>query len=106
MSQLAQWKEKEFNDALKSDSISLVEFSATWCGACKKTEPVVAALAQDYPTVSFAKVDVAESPELASRMSVMSLPNILIIAGGKVKEQIIGAANRAKIEEKLRKVIG
>jgi hypothetical protein len=37
-------------------------------------------------------------------MGVMSLPNILFIVDGKIKEQIIGLAQKAKIEEKLAKL--
>ncbi len=104
-SQLAEWHENEFNVAMKAPEISVIEFGAPWCHACKATEPVVAELAGDYPNVKFAKIDVSKNPALASRMGVMSLPNILILANGKIVEQIIGAANRAKIEEKLKKVV-
>lgn len=102
---LTEWSEGEFNAAMKSDSVSVVEFGATWCASCKATEPVIAELSSTYANVTFAKIDVAKNAALASRMGVMSLPNIIIMTKGKVVEQIIGAANRAKIEEKLKKVI-
>ncbi len=103
---LIEWQEKEFSAAFVAKEVTVVEFSAPWCGACKATEPVVAALSKDYPEIQFAKIDVAQNPALASKMGVMSLPNILIISDGKVIEQIIGAANRAKIEDKLKKALG
>lgn len=102
---LTEWSENEFNTAMKNDNVSVVEFGATWCASCKATEPVLAELANDYSTVTFAKIDVAKNAALASRMGVMSLPNIIIMAKGKVIEQIIGGANRAKIEEKLKKAL-
>jgi thioredoxin 1 len=103
--QLMEWQEKDFDAALKTKEITVVEFSAPWCGACKITEPVVAEVANDYPNIKFAKIDVSKNAGLASRMGVMSLPNILFIVDGKVTEQIIGAANRVKIEDKLKKLI-
>jgi thioredoxin 1 len=101
---LTEWSEGEFNTAMKNDGISVVEFGAAWCASCKATEPILAELASTYTGVTFAKIDVAKSPALASRMGVMSLPNIIIMTKGKVVEQIIGGANRAKIEERLKKV--
>ncbi|MEI6040113.1 MAG: thioredoxin family protein [Candidatus Berkelbacteria bacterium] len=103
--QLIEWKEEEFTAAQQEKGIAVVEFGAPWCAACKMTEPAVAAISADYPNVKFAKVDVATNPALAAKMGVMSLPNILILVDGKIKEQIIGGANRAKIEEKLKKFI-
>jgi thioredoxin 1 len=103
--QLTVWMEKDFNEALEAKHISVVEFGAPWCAACKATEPIVAEIAKDFPDIKFSKINVAENPQLASKMGVMSLPNILIISNGKVVDQIIGGANRAKIEEKIRKII-
>ena len=104
--QLIEWQEQDFTTALKTKDVTVVEFGAPWCNACKMTEPVVEELAKDYSNIKFAKIDVSKNPGLASKMGVMSLPNILILSEGKVVEQIIGAANRVKIEEKLKKVLG
>ena len=102
---LKEWQEKEFNDFLKAKKIGVVEFGATWCSACKATEPIVAELSSQYDKIDFAKIDVAKNPGLASRMGVMSLPNIFFINGGRVKDQIIATTSRKEIEEKIKKII-
>lgn len=102
---LTEWQEKEFNETIKKENLCVVEFGAPWCHACQLTEPAVLEVANNHTDISFAKIDVAKNPGLASRMGVMSLPNILIIVGGKVKDQIIGAASRAKIEDKIQKAL-
>ena len=99
---LDEWQEPVFNEALKGMANMVVEFSAPWCHACKLTEPIVAEVSKSYTDIQFAKIDVAKNPALASKMGVMSLPNIFFIKAGKVKDQIIGAASRVKIEEKMR----
>jgi thioredoxin 1 len=104
LKQLTEWQEKEFNDFLKEKIPGVVEFGAPWCGACKMTEPVLAELSANFPSLKFAKIDVAKNPGLASRMGVMSLPNVLLVNGGHVKEQIIGAASKKSIEEKIAKL--
>lgn len=102
---LKEWDEKDFNQLLKNELAAIVEFGATWCGTCKQTEPMVAEVSLKFPEVSFSKIDVAKNPGLASRMGVMSLPNILIINKGKVVDQIIGATNRTALENKIKKLI-
>jgi thioredoxin 1 len=102
-SALKEWQEKEFNHFLKDKSTGIVEFGAAWCSACKIVEPIVADVSSKFPKMSFARVDVAKNPGLASRMGVMSLPNILIIKHGKVIDQIIGACNAKTLETKIKK---
>jgi len=101
---LDEWQESDFDTALNKKETCVVEFSAPWCNACKATEPVVAEIAKTKTEIKFAKIDVSKNASLASRMGIMSLPNILFIAEGKIKEQIIGLANKTKIEEKLTKL--
>lgn len=102
---LKEITEKEFNEALKNKHHGVVEFSAPWCAACKATEPILEDLSKSFESLFFAKVDVAKSPGLASRMGVMSLPNILFLNGGSVKDQIIGATTKKNLEEKIKKIV-
>jgi len=103
VSTLENWQEKEFNNLLKSKKNGVVEFSAPWCGACKLIEPAILDLSKDFKNVTFAKINVSKSPGLASRMGVMSLPNILFINGGKVIDQIIGSTTKKAIQERIKK---
>lgn len=101
---LKEWQEKEFNQFLKSSHFGVIEFGAKWCHACALTEPMVAEVALKYPKISFSKIDVNKNPGLASRMGVMSLPNILIINDGKVINQVIGATTAKVLEEKIKNI--
>lgn len=101
-SELNEWNEKEFNQFLKDKKSGVVEFGAVWCNACKSTEPIISGVAKKHPDLSFGKIDVAKNPGLASRMGVMSLPNIFIIKKGKVADQIIGATNAKILENKIK----
>jgi len=100
---LPEWSEKEFNQFMQKKEHGLVEFSAPWCGACKTTEPMLADIAASHPGVVFAKIDVSKNAALASRMGVMSLPNIIFFNGGGIKDQVIGATSRKTLEEKVKK---
>ena len=69
----------EFDELIaQSETPVLVDFFATWCGPCKMLAPVleeVAAQAQGRAQV--VKVDIDESPELAQRYGVMSVPTLM-----------------------------
>lgn len=98
-------EEKEFIAKTKK-GIVLVDFWASWCHGCKIVEPHLEELAKIYnDDLKFYKINVTKNPGISSRMGVMSLPNILIFNGGKVKEQIIGTATKKAIEDKIKKIL-
>jgi len=103
-STLENWHEKEFNHFLKNKGVGVIEFGAPWCAACKLIDPILGELSKEYKNITFAKIDVSKNPGVTAKMAVMSLPNILFINGGKVKDQIIGSANKSAIREKLKKL--
>lgn len=101
---LPEWQEKEFDEFLKAKKSGVVEFGAPWCGACKATEPQIEKSAQKYQGLEFAKIDVGKNSALASKMGVMSLPNVIVFKEGKVIEQMIGMTTANILNEKLAKI--
>ena len=79
-------------EVLRSETPVLVDFWATWCAPCRMVAPVIDALADEYAgRLKVAKVDVDQNPDLAGRYNVVSIPTLLVLKGGKVVEQRIGA---------------
>jgi len=89
----------EFNDKVLGAEVPvLVDFWAEWCGPCKAIGPSVEQLATEYAgRAKVVKVDVDSEGELATRYGVMSIPALLVFKGGKVVDQMIGAAPKAQI---------
>ncbi len=90
------------SDVMEADHPVLVDFWAEWCAPCKAIAPVLDQLADDYDgKLKVAKVNVDETPELAGEFGVRSIPTLLLIVDGKVAEQMVGAAGKEALKEKL-----
>lgn len=86
-------------EAEKSILPVLVDFYASWCGPCKMVAPVVEELATKYDgKVKFAKLDVDESPKMAGKYGVMSIPTIVAVKGGKEVGRQVGFGGRDGLE--------
>ena len=49
-----------------------VDFTATWCGPCKKIAPVFATLAQENKHAVFLKVDIDAVEEVATEVRLLA----------------------------------
>jgi len=95
--------ERNYDEALvAAEGVMMVDFWAEWCGPCRAIGPVLEDLARTSGgSVTLAKVNVDENPGLAARYGIRSIPTILFVKDGKVRDQVVGAVPKAQIQAKL-----
>lgn len=89
-------------EVTQADGLVVVDFGATWCGPCKKLDPILEEMAGEYEgRVKIRKVDVGEAPGVAQRFRVLSVPRVLFFKNGEVREQITGLVPKSKLVERF-----
>jgi thioredoxin len=79
----------------------LVDFYADWCSPCRALAPTLEQLARELPDAKIVKVNVDDSPKLADRYGVDSIPRLLVFKDGQVTAGHVGLASKAQLRAML-----
>jgi thioredoxin 1 len=86
-------------EVLQAENPVVVDFWAPWCGPCKAIEPALDELAGTTRRVEFVKLDIDENPRTATTYGVLSLPTVMLFAGGEPRETVYGARPKKHFEK-------
>jgi putative thioredoxin len=83
----------------------VVDFWATWCRPCKVIGPMLEKIAAEASgAFRLAKVNVDESPNIAIRYGVRTIPTIKIFSQGEVVSEFVGAVPESHLRDLLGKI--
>ena len=91
----------EFNEVINSDNLTVVKFSADWCGPCRTLAGIMDDVTPDYQNVNFIEIDVEADgmDEIVSNYSIRNIPVLAFIKNGKLLNKNVGLVDKVKITE-------
>ncbi len=106
METVTSLSDQSFASFVASETPTIIDFWAEWCGPCKMLSPVVEELASELSgKINFGKINVDDNPQTATQFAIMSIPTLLVFKGGQVVRQLVGYMPKrqlyAKIEDLL-----
>jgi len=96
--------DEEFDRAVDTRRLVLVDLWAPWCGPCRMVAPVLETMAREFaPRLKVVKVNVDESPRVAQRFEAMSIPMLVFVRDGRLIETIVGAQPEATMRQAVQR---
>jgi thioredoxin 1 len=96
--------ETNITEVLNSNEITLLQFSAEWCGPCKTLTPIIKELSEDNTSktnVGIGKVNVDESGEVAKSYGIRNIPTLLLFKDGEISERMVGIVSKSDLQKKI-----
>jgi thioredoxin 1 len=91
-----------FQDIVKGETPTLVDFFATWCGPCKAIQPVLDQLKTDmHEKVRILKIDVDKNQEVAEKFKVRGVPTFVLFKNGEIIWRQSGGMSLQTLKDKI-----
>jgi thioredoxin 1 len=101
-----QVSDTDFDSTISSETPTLVDFWAPWCGPCKAIGPVVEDLAVEFDgKVNIAKMNVDDNPATPGKYGIRAIPTLILYKKGEVVDQITGAVGKSQLVDLINKAL-
>ena len=100
---LKEFKDEMFETDIKNEDVSVVQFSAAWCGPCKSLKPIMDKLSEEYKDrAKFFYADIEDSAiNTASGAGIRGVPTVIIYKGKTEVDRKVGGVSEAVMKEFL-----
>ena len=91
----------QFDEAVKSEKLTIVDFWAEWCGPCRVLKPLLHKIAGEHPEIQLLTVDVDVNQELAAQYDINSIPAVFMFKNGEIVDNFVWVMPKDQILEKI-----
>lgn len=96
----------DFDKIIASEHLMLIDFYATWCGACRAIDPILDRIAlsmSDIVTLVRIDTTTASSTELVRRYNIVAVPTLMLFFRGDVVWRNSGVLSFERLSATLRR---
>ena len=97
-------KSSEFDAQITKGGIVFVDFWAEWCGPCKMFGPIYEKVSEQYPEITFAKIDTEAEREIAAAAGITSIPTLMAFRDGILLYREAGALPEQSLQKLVAQV--
>jgi thioredoxin 1 len=81
----------ELNKLLAMSKPKVLDWTASWCGPCKRISPLVDELSEEYADWLFVKIDVDVFSSEAQKAGIQAMPTFQFEIDSEIREEFAGA---------------
>ena len=100
---LLDFKDEDFDSKIKNEDVSVIQFSASWCGPCKALKPVMDKLSDEYKDkANFYITDIEDAGiNTGSAAGIRGVPTVIIYKRGQEVSRKVGGVPESHMKEFL-----
>lgn len=93
---------EQFDEAIKSENLVIVDFWAEWCWPCRLLKPLLHKIAEDDKEILLLTVDVDQNQDLAAEYDINSIPAVFFFKNWEIIDNFVGVMPEDEILEKIK----
>ena len=96
---LIDFKDEDFESKIKKEDVSVIQFSAAWCGPCKAIAPILDEIAGDYSDrLKICKLDIDANQATPPKYGIRGIPTLMLFKNGEVEAMKVGALSKSQLQ--------
>ena len=91
----------QFDEEIKSEVLTIVDFWAVWCGPCRVLKPLLHKIADEHKEIRLLTVDVEANSDLAAEYDINSIPAVFMFKNWEIVDSFVWVMPEDEVLKKI-----